>query len=201
MSSGRGQSNVRNGRPHGTVARAPPEYSNTDTLFVPVRRPPPPKKNHVNFCKPNPEFVPTFVDAIIHYLPFFKNAFTNPEYGEATTKTLKLENVDEKVFAMLKITHLLVTTPGPPSKIKDDAIRQFLHHAYDTKDETVLKKMAVYVMLMVSPLIVSQREWVADFPERMLADFADALMIHHQSLDDENKIPKFDIRNFRVMYP
>jgi hypothetical protein len=65
--------------------------------------------------------------------------------------------------AMLKITQLLITEPSPPTQDKDEALHQFLAHAYATKEDTVLKKMAVYVMLQVLPTMVSLKEWVVDF--------------------------------------
>jgi hypothetical protein len=111
-------------------------------------------------------------------------------------KTWKVPSLQNK--AMLKITDLLITNPGPPTQSRDEALRQFLTHAYATKDYTVLKKIAVHAMLQVLPSVVSLKDWVGDFPEGMLADFAEALMMHHQTLSDEDKVPKFDFKDFFV---
>jgi BTB/POZ domain len=177
------------------------------------------------------------LEAIIHYSPYFKAAFTNPDHVESQTKAMQLPTVDEKVFglfnnwlytqdidhgdgselqlmelaklwtaaktwkvpslqnkALFKMTKLLITEPGSPSQEKDAALRQFLNHAYATDEETALKKMAVHAMFQVLPSVVLPKEWVADFPNGMLADFAEALMAHHQTLDGKDKIPRFDIR-------
>jgi hypothetical protein len=58
--------------------------------------------------------------------------------------------------------------------------------------------MAVYVMLQVLPTMVSLKEWVVDFPDGMLADFAEALMRHHQTLADGDKIPRFNFKDYVV---
>lgn len=202
--------------------------------------------------KPNPQFVEIVVgpnsekfkihlDAIIHYSPFFKEAFTNQQYGEAETKVMKFENVDEKVFglfnnwlytqdilhaddteprlmelaklwtaagkwkipslqnqAMGDLSRMLIDEPEPPTQCNDAILQEFLAHAYAAREVTALKRLAVQKMIRVLPSVVSLKEWVAQFPEGMMADIAEALMKHHQSLPAGHKTPVFQIQQYMV---
>lgn len=204
--------------------------------------------------KPNPEFVTLFVgpesdakpfrihlNAIIHYSPFFKNAFTNEQYEEAKTKSMKLENVDEKVFglfnnwlytqdiehsdatdpelmelaklwtaagswaipslqnqAMDELTKLVLQEHEPPTQSKDTILQQFLIHVYSTKEDTVLKQLAIHKMIRVLPTVVSPKEWAADFPDGVMADFAEALMKQHISLPKGFENPAFRAQDYMV---
>jgi hypothetical protein len=78
--------------------------------------------------KPNPEFVNIFIgsfnsqpfkihlDVIIAYSPYFKTAFTNNEFEEGRTKSMRLKDVDEKVFGIFNncSTNLIVFVRRTP---------------------------------------------------------------------------------------
>ncbi len=181
------------------------------------------------------------MDAIIHYSPFFKEAFSNQQYTEAETKVMKLENVDEKVFglfnnwlytqdilhsdsaqpelmelaklwtvagdwkipslqnqAMRDLSSMIINEPEPPTGDKDAILGQFLVHAYSTKEDTALKRLAVHKMIRVLPFVVSPKEWITEFPDGMMADIAEGLMKHHQSLPNEFKNPAYRSGDYMV---
>jgi hypothetical protein len=188
------------------------------------------------------------MDAITHYSPFFKTAFTNGQYTEAETKVMKLEDIDEKVFGlfnqwlytqelytqdilhanadaakpklmelaklwtaaakweipslqnkvMAELVKLIINEPQPPTKAKDDILQQFLIHAYSTKEDTALKKLAVHKMIRVLPAVVAPKEWIKEFPDGMMEDFAEALMEYHNSLPLSLKHPKFRSEHYMV---
>ena len=185
------------------------------------------------------------LDAIITFSPYFKTAFTNYDYEEARTKTMKLRDVDEKVFrifnnwlynqdclrtedaigldllevaklwtaagtwkipalqnqCIILLNMMLIRDLKPPTQDNDVALHQFLAHAYSTKEETQLKKLAVQKMILVLPTVVSLKEWAADFPDGLMVDISEALMKHHQSLPANYKTPKFTIKNHLVPEP
>jgi len=96
---------------------------------------------------------------------------------------------------------MLIRDLKPPTQDNDVALHQFLAHAYSTKEETQLKKLAVQKMILVLPTVVSLKEWAADFPDGLMVDISEALMKHHQSLPANYKTPKFTIKNHLVPEP
>ncbi|KAE9376556.1 hypothetical protein N431DRAFT_462383 [Stipitochalara longipes BDJ] len=245
------QANARTSRPQGSVARPPPGEVNGDTHCVPN---PKPKMKNISIDFSKPEFVTIFagisatqtyrihLDAIIAFSPYFKTAFTDYAYEEARTKTMKLKDIDEKVFrifnqwiydqdylctedaielgllevaklwtaakkwkiptlqnqCMSLLARMIIKDQKPPTQNKDNILHQFLYHAYDTKEETQLKRLAVQKMIRVLPAVVSLKEWAAEFPDGLMMDISEALMRHHQSLPPGSKNPKFVLKDHFV---
>ncbi|KAH8802260.1 hypothetical protein F5882DRAFT_502403 [Hyaloscypha sp. PMI_1271] len=234
--------NGRDSRPQGTAPAArqiPGEY-NADTPFVPIPKRKK-KKNPLDFSKPNPEFVNIFIgsfnsqpfkihlDVIIAYSPYFKTAFANNEFQEGRTKSMRLKDVDEKVFGIfnnwlykpnglraedatelgLLLVAKLWTAAAfsrgrsskirkPPTQTSDNALNQFLVHAYSAKEETQLKKLAVQKMIRVLPSVISLKDWAAEFPNGLMIDISEALMKHHQSLPGGLRNPTFVVKDYML---
>jgi hypothetical protein len=204
--------------------------------------------------KPNPEFVNIFIgsfnsqpfkihlDVIIAYSPYFKTAFTNNEFEEGRTKSMRLKDVDEKVFGifnnwlykpgclraedatelgLLKVAELwtaagkwripclqnqcmsllarvIIKDPKPPTQTSDNVLHQFLVHAYSSKEETQLKKLAVQKMIRVLPSVISLKDWAAEFPNGLMVDISEALMKHHQSLPGGLRNPPFVVKDYML---
>lgn len=92
---------------------------------------------------------------------------------------------------MTLLSRMTIKDSKPPTKTKDNILHQFLMHAYSTKEDTQLKKLAVQKMIRVLPFVISLKEWAAGFPEGLMVDISEALMKHHQTLPPGLKNPSF----------
>lgn len=67
---------------------------------------------------------------------------------------------------------------------KDNVISA-IKFAYETEGDTMLKKMLLQ-KIVGTYKHVKIEDWVHEFPEKMLVDFAKALMKHHAKVPDSN---------------
>ncbi|KAG4419610.1 hypothetical protein IFR04_007207 [Cadophora malorum] len=151
-------------------------------------------------------------ELISHYSSFFRHAFHRQNDDKDQIKFLILKDVEVSVFGLFNQWlftqeigcegnrmrrsksrldgrrqtldlrwHLGRETEGP-QKEKKTVLQQFVEHAYATKENTALKKLALHRILSFVSFVDNIKQWIDNFPPGMLAEFTVGLMRYMSKL-------------------
>ena len=84
--------------------------------------------------------------------------------------------------AMKMLIPLVNSEMEGPQNEKKTVLQQFVEHAYATKEDTALKKLALHRMLSFVSTVDNIKQWIDKFPPGMLAEFTVELMRYMSKL-------------------